>query len=75
MTMTTIHFQKASYIYGHGPLKLAPEREENDDHDEDTLKKDSLYIWSWSSENTFSEMQLSEAEKATSTVLEAKDVT
>ena len=31
-----------------------PKGEKNNDHDHDYLKKDSLHIWSWSSENSIS---------------------
>ena len=40
MTMTKIPSQKICYTYGHGPLKIYfVRREKNDDHDQDSLKK------------------------------------
>ena len=39
---------------GHGPLKIGSEEEKNDDHDQDSLKKDLVHIWSLSSDFSFS---------------------
>ena len=50
ITMTKISSQKTCYTYGHGPLKSPPEEEKNDDHDQDSLKKCLVHIWSWSSD-------------------------
>ena len=55
MTMTKIPSRKACGTYGHGPLKICPGKEKDDDHDQDSLKKDLLHIWSWSSDKSFSD--------------------
>ena len=37
-------------LNGHGPLNICFWKGKDDDHDQDFLKKDLLYIWSWSSD-------------------------
>ena len=54
MTMTKIPSKKPSGTYGHGPLKICFWKGQDDDHDQDFLKKDLLHIWSWSSDISFS---------------------
>ena len=56
MTMTKITSRKPSGTYGHGPLKMCFWKGKDDDHDQDFLKKDSLHIWSWSSDKSSSEL-------------------
>ena len=46
MTMTKIPSEKAYGTSGHGLLKICPGKEKDDDHDQDSLKKDLLHIWS-----------------------------
>ena len=55
MTMTKIPSRKACGTYGHGPLKICLGKEKDDDHDQDSLKKDFLHIWSWSSDYSSSD--------------------
>ena len=50
--MTKNPSQKICYTSGHGPLKVSSRKDKKDDHDQDSLKKDLLHMWSWSSENT-----------------------
>ena len=54
MTMTKISSKKTCYTYGHGPLKICAPEEKNDDYDQDSLEKDLVRIWSWSSDFSFS---------------------
>ena len=54
MTMTKIPSRKGCGTYGHGPLKSCLGKEKDDDHDQDSLKKYFLHIWSWSSDKSFS---------------------
>ena len=42
--MTKILSTKACGTYGHGPLKICPGKEKDDDHAQDSLKKDFLHI-------------------------------
>ena len=58
MTMSKIPSRKACGTNGHGPLKICPGKEKDDDHDQDSLKKVFLHIWSWSSDKSFSEIIL-----------------
>ena len=53
-------------------LKLAPEEEKNDDHDQDFLTKTLLHIWSWSSENTLSETLPKSCKVDTHWIVEAR---
>ena len=52
--MTKIPSRKPSGTYGHGPLKFVSEKDKDDDHDQDSLKKAFRHIWSWSSDKSFS---------------------
>ena len=45
MTMTKISSHMVMVLW-----KSAPEEEKNDDHDQDSLKKYLVHIWSWSSD-------------------------
>ena len=56
--MTKIPSRKPSGTYGHGPLKICFWKGKDDDHDQDFLKKDLLHIWSWSSDKSFSLLEL-----------------
>ena len=54
-SMTKIPSQKIAAHMVMVLFESAPKADKNDNHDQDSLKKDLLHTWSWSSENSCSE--------------------
>ena len=55
MTMTKIPSRKTCCTHMVVDLwQVAPDDDKSDDHDKDSLKRDFLYIWLWSSANSCS---------------------